>query len=143
MVSIKIDSVTIAHEYPIEFIPDGSEQFNIGTLTIKNSTQREAYPDFADVELTINSVVYEAIIQRDISTRTSPDIYEHKIALVEPVVKLSLYTMADRKYDTIGGAVITYEDQLDNILLTHNFGKSSPFTIHADTGLHGMRDAGE
>lgn len=134
LTKVYIDSVLMAHEYPVEFILDGTEEFNFGKLTITNSTQREPYPDYADVEVEINTVnTYEAIIQQDFVTRIAIGVWKHEITLAEVVIKLSQYVMADRYYTTKDGAVITYEDQLDNILLTHNFGKSSPFTIHADT----------
>jgi hypothetical protein len=134
LTKVYINSVLIGHEYPVEFILDGTEEFNFGKLIITNSTQRTPYPDYEDVEVEINTVnTYEAIIQQDFVTRIAPDIYKHEITLAEVVIKLSQYIMADRYYTTIDGAVITYEDQLNNILLTHNFGKTSPFTIHADT----------
>jgi len=133
MIDITIGTVSIGFEKPAEFVIDGAEPFNLGIFTITNSAQREPYPDYADVVLTINGVDYEACIHKDVSRRLAPDLYEHKITLAEPVIKLSRYTMADRLYDTIGGSQITYEDQADNILLTHNFGKTSPLTIATAT----------
>jgi len=133
MVSVKIDNVTVEQEYPIEYVLDGGEEFNLGVMKLENLSQREAYPDFADVVLTINGTEYEACIQRDISTRTAPNIYNHSITLAETIIKASLYKMADRKYTTISGSAITYKAQLENILLTIDFGKTSPFTIATAT----------
>ncbi len=87
MVSLKIDDATIEQEFPIEYVLDGGEEYNLGTFKIENSTQREAYPDFADVVLTINGVDFECVIQRDISTRTAPNLYNHSITLAETKIK--------------------------------------------------------
>lgn len=133
MVSLKIDNAPVEMEFPIEFVLDGSEEFNLGVIKLVNLSKREAYPDYADIELTINGVEYEACIQRDISIRVAPDLYNHSITLAETVIKLKQYKMADRLYTTKSGSAITYKDQLENILLTQDLGKTSPFTIHADT----------
>jgi len=133
MVSVKIDNVTVNIESGIEFLRDGTEEFNFGVMIIKNSTRKEPYPDFADVVLTINSVEYETTIQKDISNRTTIGIYEHTITLAEPIIKLSLYTHPDRKYTTISGSLPTYLYQLENLLDTMSLSETNPFTIHADT----------
>jgi len=131
---IFIDSNLVATEYPIEFVLDGTEEFDFGKFKIVNSTQKEPYSDYADVEIELNTVnTFETVIQSDFVTRTAIGIYQHEITLAEVKIKLSQYIMADRYYTTIDGNLITYEDQLDNILLTHNFGKTSPLTVHADT----------
>jgi len=135
MVSIKISGVTVEHEFPIEFVLDGAEEFNLGVIKLNNLSKREAYPDFANVVITINGVDYESCIQQDISTRISPNIYNHSISLSEPIIKLSLYQMADRLYTTKNGIAITYKDQLDNILETHNFSRLSSFSYDAETEL--------
>ena len=133
MVSVKIDSVSVNIESGLEFIKDGGEEFNLGVMKLVNSTQREPYPDYADIEITVNSKVYEACIQKDLSKRTSTGIYNHDIVLAEPVIKLSQYIHPDRKYTTWDGLQITWLDQLENLLETLELNTTSPFTIHADT----------
>jgi len=133
MVSIKINNVSTLMEFPLDFLLDGTEEFNIGKLKLKNTSQREAYPDWEDVVLTINSVDYEMCIQSDNSVRSAPSIYDHDLVLVEPVMKLSQYYMADRLFTTIDGAQITYKDQIENMLPTINLGKTNPFTVNSDT----------
>jgi hypothetical protein len=128
MASIKINGAVVANEYPFEFVIDGTEEPNYGSLIITNSTQREPYNDWADVDVTINRTVYQAIIQQDISTRIAPNIYEHSITLAEHKMKLKFFPMADRFYTTKDGSVMTYLEQLDNMLLTLELGKDSPFT---------------
>ena len=133
MVNIKINNTVIYPEYPIEYIADGTEDFNLGTFKLNNLSKREAYPDYADVILTINGVDYEACISKDISTRIAPNLWNHNLSIAENVIKLKQYKMADRRYTTKGGSEITYLDQLENILLTQELGKISVFTINEDT----------
>ena len=136
MVSVKIDNVSVNIESGLEFIKDGGEEFNLGILKLVNTSRREPYPDYADVEITVNSKVYEACIQRDLSKRTSLGIYSHDIVLAEPVIKLSQYVHADRKYTTWDGSQMTYLEQIDNLLLTVDLDKTSPFTV--SSAAHGL-----
>lgn len=133
MISVKIDNVSVAVDIGTELLRDGTEAFDFGQLIILNSTQREAYPDYADVELTINSVVYEAIIQKDTPTRVASGIYKHTIVLGEVVLKAAEYYPPDRRYDTIGGSKTTYKYHLETTLDTLFYGKTIPITVHADT----------
>jgi len=133
MISVTIDSVTIPADMGTELVRDGTEAFDFGQLIIQHSTQREAYPDYADVELTINSVDYEAIIQKDTPTRVAEGFYKHTIVLGEVVLKLAEYYPPDRKFDTIGGSKTTYKYQLETTLNTLFYGKTVDITVHADT----------
>ena len=135
MVSVKIDTVPISIESGLEFVVDGGEEFNLGIMKLVNTTKRESYPDYADIEITVNSKVFEACIQKDLSKRTSIGVYNHDIVLAEPVIKLSQYVHPDRKFTTVGGSQITYLYQLEQVLLTLELGVTSPFTIHADTQI--------
>ncbi len=136
MVSVKIDNVSVNVESGLEFIVDGGEEFNLGILKLVNTSRREPYPDYADVEITVNSKVYEACIQNDLSKRTSIGVYNHDIVLAEPVIKLSQYIHADRKYTTWDGNQITYLDQIDNLLSTIDLDKTNPFTV--SSAAHGL-----
>ncbi len=133
MANITIDSVSIAHEYPFEFLRDGTEEPNFGTIKLFNSSQRSPYPDYADVEVDINGTTYEAIIQKDLVTRTALGKYQHDIILAEVVLKLAGYIHPDRLFTTIDGSKITYLTQLEHILISVEMNATSPFTIASAT----------
>jgi hypothetical protein len=133
MVSVKIDNVSINIESGLEFIKDGGEEFNLGIMKLVNLSKRTTYPDYADVEITVNSKVFEAIIQQDLSKRTSIGVYNHDITLAEPVIKLSQYIHPDRQFSTWDGSQVTYLYQTQQVLLTVELGVTSPFTIASAT----------
>lgn len=133
MVSVKIDTVPISIESGLEFVVDGGEEFNLGIMKLVNTRKRLAYTDYADIEITVNSKVFEACIQKDLSKRTSIGRYNHDIVLAEPVIKLSQYVHPDREFSTINGVQPTWLYHIEQILLTLELGVTSPFTVHADT----------
>lgn len=136
MVSVTIDGAPILIEQGTEYIVDGTEEFDLGTLLIVNSTQRATYPDYANVVMTFNSETINACIKQDTSTRTSvgtTDKYEHRIRLAELVIKLSQYPHADRLYTTKSGAKTTYLVHEQEILTTANYGRINPITIATAT----------
>ena len=146
MVSVTIDGVNIGIEQGVEWVEDGTEEFDLGTLLIVNSSQRATYPDYADVVMTFNSETINACIKTDTSTRTTvgtTDKYEHRIRLAELVIKLSQYPHADRLFTTKSGAKTTYKVHLEDILNTAFYGKTSPLTIATATSTMLDEDADE
>lgn len=134
MVSVKIDTVPVGIENGLEFLRDSSEEFNKGAnLKLVNLAQKAPFPDYADVEITVNGDVFEMCIQTDLSKRTSLGVYEHMISLAEPVIKLSQYIHPDRKYSTIDGNKVTWLYIANNLITTQELGKTSPLTIRSDT----------
>lgn len=130
---VKINNVTveIQNGNPITF--DGTEEFHFGTFVIQNSTQREPYPDYADIDFTINTINREFTLQSDIVKRQSVGIWEHTVTFVEPVIKLASYYHPDRKFDTRDGSKVKYTFHLNQLIKDVSFGKTPIFTVAATT----------
>jgi hypothetical protein len=133
MISVKINSVTVAVEQGTEWIDDGTEEFDMGTLLLINSTSSTPYADFSDVELTINSEVFDCMVKKDRVTRTSNGKWQHEIELLELVFKLAFYQHPDRLFDTWDGDKLTYKEHLERLINTAFYGKTEPISIATAT----------
>jgi len=127
---LKIDGVVTKFEQNIDWGNDGTEEFDFARIKIVNSTRREVYPDYADIELTINGVTFVGCISQDVSTRQDEGTYwTHSISIAELVLKLKQYICADRKVDTVNGVQATYLQHYDRIMAGAFIGKTNPYTL--------------
>jgi len=133
MISIKIDGSVIAVEMGTELLRDGTEDFDFGRIIIPKSTRRLGYPDFAEVEVIINSITYETVIQKDRVERLSVGKYKHTITLGEVVLKFSKIFPPDRKFTTKDGDKVTWLYHLQEILASTYYGRTNPYTIASST----------
>lgn len=136
MANLKIDGISIDVEQGIEYVEDGTEEFDIGTYLIKNTTRRTPYPDYADVEFTIGNITIEMCLKSDtVQSISRGDVvyYNHTVTFAEVVLKLSMYPHPDRLFTTKNATKTTYKVHVEELIKSAFYGRTAPITILQET----------
>ena len=112
---------------------DGTEQFDSGTIDIKNTTLATEFTEADDVVLTVGTKSFSLIVQADRVTRISQLYYDHTITLTEETAKLTKSYSVDRYFTINGTSLFTHNEILDRVRLTTPLGKSPLYTIATAT----------
>lgn len=122
---IKINDVEVNVSKPLEFILDGTEEYNNGTFIIDNSPRQKAYPDYSLIE--IDNMRF--ILKTDIPKRQSIGVYQHNIEFTEEVKRLETIITPDRKYSTVNGSQVTWEYIVNDLLSCYDLHNESPYYL--------------
>ena len=135
MISVTINGNAINVEQNTDWLDDATEEFDVGSLLIVNTTSSTPYADFSDIVITNGADTYKSTLQRDIVTRQANGLYQHALVVTEYAIKLSMYQHPDRKFDTVDGDKTTYRYHLETILgtLVGYVAKTSPISVASDT----------
>ena len=135
MISMTINGTTIKIQQSSDSLEDATEEFDVGSCLIVNTSDRTPYEDFADVVVTMGSYEIKTTLQKDTVSRVANGIYQHQLVFTEYALKLAMYQHPDRNFDTVDGEKSTYLYHLQTIIktLVGYTGKGNPITVKTET----------
>jgi len=133
MVSVTIDGVSVGVEQGVEWLDDGTEEYDLGTLLITNTAKSTPYTDYDTIVIVSNGETFTGCLRQDLVQRMSVGKHQHSIKVAELALKLSAYPHPDRLYTTKGGLKTTYKIHLEELIASAFYGKTSPLTVASAT----------
>lgn len=130
--SLTIDGVSYDCEVGATVLLDGTEEFDSGTIEIKNIALATEFTEADKVVLVAGTKTFELIVQADKVDRITSTLYDHTVTLTEETAKLTKAYSVDRFFTTFGGALLSHYTMLNNVRLTTPF-FNPLFTINTST----------